>query len=286
MPAVIVLDFDPWLRVAGLSIRWQAIALTVVIALSLALLAWSLRRLEGGARVDDVAFVVLGILPGAVVVGRFVHGLDYVGAYGAEPLALFDLSRGSLSLVGAVLGGALAAVYVGRALHVPVGRWAAAAAIPLLLAIGLGKLAMVLGGAGQGAPFGGDWALAFGGDWAWTSTAPGIPAHPSQVYEGLWALAGILFLLAVARLARDRVRGGTWLLIALAWWLAGRFVVAFTWRDEPVVGPFGGEQLATLVALVIVVFAIPITILARYSGSSDGPDAADADTHQAMPAGV
>ena len=73
-----------------------------------------------------------------------------------DPVAALDLGRGSASLTGAVLG----AIIVGQPapaqlLGVPVGAWADAAAVPLLVAIGGGKLALLLGGAGLGAPWDG-----------------------------------------------------------------------------------------------------------------------------------
>jgi prolipoprotein diacylglyceryltransferase len=217
------------------------------------------------ARADDIAFVVLAAVPGAVVGGRLVHGLVYLDAYAAQPAALLDLGRGSLSLVGAVIGGTLTAVYVCRLLGDSVRSWADAAAIPLLIAIGLGKLAMVLGGAGQGQPFDGSWALAFGGGGSWTSAAAATPAHPSQVYEGLWCLAALPIWFVLRRWMAARWRGtGRTFLAALAWWLLGRFVVGFTWRDPPLVAGYGGEQLVTLATLLLVVgIAIVTEITAR-----------------------
>ena len=64
---------------------------------------------------------------------------------------MLDLGRGSASLVGAVIGGALSAAYICRLLGGKVGIWADAASVPMLLVIGLGKLALLLGGGGQGA---------------------------------------------------------------------------------------------------------------------------------------
>jgi len=55
-----------------------------------------------------------------------------------------------LSLLGAVLGGALSGAYIAGLLEGTTRRWADLAALPMLLALGLGKLAQLLGGAGQG----------------------------------------------------------------------------------------------------------------------------------------
>jgi len=217
------------------------------------------------ARADDIAFVVLAAVPGAVVGGRLIHGLVYLDLYATQPAALLDLGRGSLSLVGAVIGGTLTAAYVCRLLGASLRSWADAAAVPLLLAIGLGKLAMVLGGAGQGQPFDGSWALAFGGGYSWTSAAAATPAHPSQVYEGLWALAAVLLWVVLrGRLAVQSRGTGLPFLGAVGWWLLGRFLVAFTWRDPPLFVGLGGEQMATLVTLLAV---LGIAIASQVAGN-------------------
>ncbi|HEY7600598.1 MAG TPA: prolipoprotein diacylglyceryl transferase family protein, partial [Candidatus Limnocylindrales bacterium] len=245
-PALIEVGLDPLLHLGGLEIRWQTIGLTVALLVALALAAriasylpprLSVAELAAapvypaapavGARhgsdlptsqrlrLDDLAYIVLGVVPGAVVGGRIVHGIVYWDAYAADPARLLDGGVGSLSLLGAVLGGALTGGYVASLLAAPVRRWADALSIPLLLAIGLGKLAQLLGGSGQGAAFDGSWAVAFTGSGPWHSLNPAQPAHPAQVYEALWALVGIIVLLRVVGAAPDLAR-------ALPAWLAPR----------------------------------------------------------------
>ena len=36
---------------------------------------------------------------------------------------------------------------------------------------------------------------------------------------------------------------------ALSWFLVGRVLVGFTWRDQPVIGPLNTEQILAIVAL-------------------------------------
>jgi phosphatidylglycerol:prolipoprotein diacylglycerol transferase len=188
-----------------------------------------------------------------------------VDAYAAQPLKILDPSVGTLSLTGAVLGGLVSGAYVARLLGAPVRRWADAAAIPLLLAIGLGKIAQFLGGSGQGLAFDGPWAVSFVGDGPWVSANANVPSHPSQIYEAFWMLIGLLLLLrwagprrSPARLNRvvawvDRsAEEGRLFVGALSWFLLGRLLIGFTWRDDPTVGPLNGEQAIAITALVAV----------------------------------
>jgi phosphatidylglycerol---prolipoprotein diacylglyceryl transferase len=166
---VIELSFEPALRIGDLLIRWQTIGVTVALLAGLGCAAWIDGRLSRDAparaslRLDDLIYIVLGIVPGAVVGGRLVHGMVFWEAYSGDPLRLLDVSVGSLSLTGAVLGGTVTGVYIARLIRAPVRLWADSAVAPLLLAMGLGKLAQLLGGSGQGGPFDGQWAVAFVG---------------------------------------------------------------------------------------------------------------------------
>jgi len=295
--AVIELNFDPLLRIAGMTIRWQTIGVTIGLLVALAVAALMAPDVRGQRpffqrrepdlrplfpqapkveqahrvrplRLDDMLLIIAGIVPGAVVGGRAFHGLDYWLFYASQPGKLFDPSVGSLSLLGAVIGGLVTGSYMARVIDAPVRRWADAAAVPLLLALGIGKLAQLLGGSGQGLPFDGGWAVAFTGAGPWVSTNPDMPAHPAQVYEGLWMLAGIpIVLLAAGRRhtplrvnrlvawADRTAREGALFAGALGWFLLGRLVVGYTWRDEPIVGGLNVEQTLALVSLMLVLLA-------------------------------
>jgi prolipoprotein diacylglyceryltransferase len=253
--AVIELNFDPFLRIGDLAIRWQTVEVTFAMLAAFGVAALSAPR-HGSYR-DQLILLIAVAVPGAVVVGRLVHVVDFWEWYGPDPLRIFDPSVGTLSLLGAVLGGVLTATFLAGLLHARVGRWADIAAVPLLLAIGFGKLAQLLGGSGQGLPFDGPWAVAFLGDGPWISANPDLPSHPSQVYEGLWMLAGIPIVLGWVAVRRNLIgtpaREGSLFVAALCWFLLGRILVGFTWRDDAVLGPFNAEQLIALAALVGVI---------------------------------
>jgi prolipoprotein diacylglyceryltransferase len=265
--AVIDLSFDPSLHIGDLIIRWQTIGMTFALLAGFGVAAVieagviRSRRPKDALRLDDLVYVVLGAVPGAVVGGRIVHGIAFWEAYATDPLRLLDVSVGSLSLTGALLGGTVSAIYIAGLIGAPVRRWSDAAVVPLLLTMGLGKFAQLLGGSGQGAPFDGPWAVAFTGVGPWISPLPDVPAHPSQIYEGIWLLAGIPIVLiwTIARqLTRRNVRNtlieehGNGRLFAgmVVWFLLGRLVVGFTWRDDPLVGPLNVEQAIALAILV------------------------------------
>ena len=134
-------------------------------------------------RADDLLFIAVAAIPGAVAGGRLGYYLLHLDYYQAHPGAIFDISQGGFELSLAVVGGTLSAAIVAALLGAPVGRWMHALIVPLLLALAAGKAAMVLGGDGQGVPWDGNLATAYLGPGPWGSLAPAVPSHAAQAYE-------------------------------------------------------------------------------------------------------
>jgi len=282
--AVIVLDFDPYLRLGDRAIRWETLGIALAVLVGLVALALAAGRTPAGEawigeeeppeehedrgpwhlRRDDLLFIVLGAVPGAVVLGRLGYGLLHVDYYGEQWRALLDPSQGSMELALAVVGGTLTAIYVAALLDAPVGRWLHVAIVPLLLVLGLGKAAQALGGSGQGAALDAAWATAYLPPGPWGSVGAEIPAHPSQLYEALTTLVVLILVLLLARLTPLRRTDGRLYAVGLGLWALGRAAVAGTWRDAPVVGSLNAGQLIALgVAVAALGAAVVATLVSR-----------------------
>ncbi len=243
LTAVVTFDFDPYLRAGDVAVRLETLAIAAVVLLGILVAAVGARAMD--LRQDDLLFVVLGIVPGAVVGGRLGYVLLHPEFFTARPAAILDPGIGSLELTLGVAGGALTGTLVAALLEGSVGRWLHIATMPTLLALAAGKLAMVLGGSGQGQPTGEPFATAFAGPGPWGSLAPEIPSHPSQLYEagltlGVFAIVALLF--AIPGLRRPDGRA---FLIGLALWAVVRLAVASTWRDPVAIG---GLRIAQVLA--------------------------------------
>jgi prolipoprotein diacylglyceryltransferase len=304
VPAVIRLDFDPSTTVFGLSIRLETLALAGVIFLVLVLVALSAGRMRSAAagltgpgnlpvpilRRDDLILIAFGAVPGAVVGGRLGYALVHFDYYAGTPGAMADPGQGGLSLTLAVVLGTLTALAVARLLAAPVRLWLSVASVPVLLGLGFGKLAMLLGGTGQGSYSDASWATAYVRTGPWNSINPSFPALPSQALEGVLVLAVAVLVLVLPPLLRFRVRrwrsivrpglaprrdwaaitGGRRYLTVVGLWAIVRFVAAFTWRDAHIVGPFGADQLVLAAVAVVALLGSPAVTALRRARSSIG----------------
>ena len=265
--AVIAFDFDPLLRLAeGLVVRWQTVALAAVIATALVIAGLIARR--DGLRPDDLLFIAIGTVPGAVIGGRIGYVLLHLPYYQADPGAIVDPSLGAMELALGVVGGLLTGSAVAALLGAPVGRWRHALVLPLLFVLGVGKLTMILGGAGQGTPSVSSWATAFLGPGPWGSLAPALPSVPSQAIEGAVTLAILLIVTAGLWLGAFSTRDGRALFAGIAIWAFARAVVASTWRDDVVIAGLDmGSVIAIAVGLGAVAVLIVMTVRERRRGS-------------------
>jgi len=272
--AVLAFDFDPWLHLGDGAVRWETVAIAVAIFLSVVLAGVAAR--SSGLRVDDLLFVILGIVPGAVVGGRLGYVLLHPAFFTSAPGRMLDPGVGSLELTLGVVGGALTGSLVALLLDGRPGPWLRVATFPTLLVLGAGKLAMVLGGTGQGLPTSGDPATAYLGSGAWGSLGPAIPSIPSQALEA--AATGIIVILIVLVSLAPALRrpDGRLFLLALAGWAIGRAIVASTWRDPVLAGPLRAEQVIDVVVAIGSLGLAFVLIAARRGGWGEMTASADA----------
>ncbi len=276
--AIIALNFDPILRLGDSGVRLETLGLTAAVCVALVLAAllagrtapdqfrtpaWA-RIEDAHLRRDDLLFIVLGIVPGAVVGGRLGYLLLHGDYYAANQEAILDAGQGSLELGLAVVAGTLTGAYVAGLLEAPVGRWLHVAAVPALAGLALGKVAMALGGSGQGAPSDAAWSTAYVGPGPWGSLAPAIPAHPSQLYEAATSGVALMLLVVLLGLGAFRARDGSAFFVGLELWAIGRFVVTLTWRDDPILGPL---RAGGLLAIGVGLIALVGLALARWVGA-------------------
>lgn len=248
MLAVLTLSFDPVVVLSNTaSVRVETIALALVLFLGL-LLAVRIGRNgpEPHLRIDDLIFMIVGAVPGAIVGGRLGYVLDHWGFYEANPSLIADPAQGGFTLTLAVPLGILTGAAIGRLLGSPIGRWMHALAAPLLFVLAAGKLVGVLGGTGQGAPSTLPWATAYAGPGPWGSLAAEVPSHPSQAYEAIGVVLAVVALWLLSRSPLIARRDGAAMWVAIGLWCVVRFVVGFSWRDPLAVGPLRMEQVLLL----------------------------------------
>ncbi|MEA2605620.1 MAG: Prolipoprotein diacylglyceryl transferase [Chloroflexota bacterium] len=279
--AVLAFDFDPLLHLGDGAVRWETVAIAGAIFTTLVVAGLAARA--AGLRVDDLLFVVLGLVPGAVVGGRLGYVLLHPAFFTDVPGRILDPGVGSLELTLGVVGGAITGSLVALLLDGRPGPWLRVATIPALVLLALGKLAMILGGTGQGLPTSGEPATAYLGPGPWGSLGPAIPAIPSQALEAIATAVVLVVVVMASFLPQLRRADGRLFLVALAGWALGRAIVASTWRDPAVAGSFRAEQLIDG-AVAIGAGVLALMLVASHRGRPIAGD--EPDGQQARPEAI
>lgn len=177
--------------VFGLPIRWYALAYLAGIFVGY----WYLLKLiaQPGApmarrHADDMIFyAMLGIILG----GRLGYVLFYnLGAYLADPLSIFKLWDGGMSLHGGVVGVLIAIWYVTRKDKLSFLRFCDYIACVVPFGLFFGRLANFVNGELWGRATTVPWAIIF------PDSGTMDPRHPSQLYEA--GLEGLLMMAILA----------------------------------------------------------------------------------------
>jgi len=242
----------------------------IIIMLGALAAAW-LSRVEAKRKGENPELVwdmLVWLLIGGIIGARVWHILTPPASmvaqgittsyYLTHPLDAINTTKGGLVIPGAVIGGALALLWYTRRKHMSFARWADIIAPGLALAPALGRWGNFINQEVYGAPTNLPWAI-------FIDPAHRLPGyqdqayyHPLFLYESLYNLANMGFLLWVSRRFSDRLKDGDVFLIYLITYPVFRFFMEFL-RLDP--SPLGGIDVNQLVMAVVAITAASLLFL-------------------------
>jgi len=151
------------------------------------------------------------------------HPGFYFGA-GTDLWAVFRIWEGGIAIYGALIGGAIGAFLGCKWTGIRFWTFADALAPGLLLAQAMGRFGNWFNQELYGLPTDLPWGLEIDADNPAfpPGLAPGTLFHPTFLYEVIWNVLGVLFLLWVGN--RFRLQWGRLFGLYLVWYSAGRIV--------------------------------------------------------------
>ncbi len=244
-----------------------------LILMSGALAAAFLAAYEAKRRHLDPEFVwdaLTWVLIGGIVGARLWHVLtppaSMVAAgittkyYLTHPLDALAIWRGGLGIPGAVMGGALAMYLYTRSKGASFALWADVAAPALALGQAIGRWGNFVNQELYGAPSNLPWAITIDPQYRLPGYENIAHYHPLFLYESLFSLANMFFLLWLGRRFADRLKRGDLILTYLISYPMARFFLEFLRLDPSPVGTLNINQ--TLMA--VVALGAAVTLLWRH----------------------
>jgi len=245
---VLTINIDPILIHLGpLAISWYGLAVAAGILVGIWLITREAAR--KGLPVEPVIDLMLWIAVGGLVGARLLYVLDQWPFYAANPLQMLAIHTGGLSIMGAILGGALTAAILARRKGLRVRRLFDAAAPGIVLGQAIGRFGCLVTGDTLGRPTDGSWGVVYLNPMA---RAPqlGVAYQPAFFYEQLWDLLVFAILWRMrGRLTKD----GQLFALYLGLYAVGKFAITFVRLDQVY---FWGLQQSHFVALGLLAIAI------------------------------
>ena len=229
----------------------------VLIALGfmLAILFCSRKSKDFGIKPDDFYDLMIWLIPISILGARAYYVLFRLGDYLSRPLSVFAVWEGGLAIYGGVIAGILTVILVCRHKKIPFTAMLDLVIPGLLIGQILGRWGNFMNREAFGAET--EIFCRMG------LTAPDgttIYVHPTFLYESLWNLAGLIFLLVFDKKGKRKYDGQNTLIYFL-WYGLGRAWIEGLRTDSLYIGSTGIRVsqalsivlcLAALAALVIL----------------------------------
>ncbi len=193
--------------------------------------------------------------------------------YLTNPIEMVKIWNGGVGIPGAVIGGALALWLYARKYKLNFLRWIDIIAPGLALAQAIGRWGNFVNQEIYGAPTNLPWAIYIDEVHRLPELRNVAYYHPLFLYESLWNLANMAFLLWFGRRFASRLRPGDVFLVYMIFYPVGRFLLEFLRLDAAQVGGINFNQ--TFMAVIAVVAVLLLIVRHRFGANVESVEVAD-----------
>lgn len=231
----------------------------VLIALGfiLAILFCARRSRDFGIKADDFYDMMIWLIPLSIVGARLYFVLFRLKDYADNPLSVFAVWEGGLAIYGGIIAGIATAFFVCRRKGIPITAMLDLAVLGLLIGQILGRWGNFMNREAFGAET--EIFCRMG------LTDPGgntIYVHPTFLYESLWNLGCLIFLLIFDKKGH-RSYDGQNILIYFLWYGLGRAWIEGLRTDSLYIGSTGIRVSQVLSIILALCAAIALFTLGR-----------------------
>ncbi|SDK04742.1 prolipoprotein diacylglyceryl transferase [Sediminibacillus albus] len=243
----------------------------VIIAAGAFLGLWLATRESDRLGLNKELFVDLIVfaIPIAIISARLYYVIFEWERYSGAPWwDVFAIWEGGIAIHGALIGSVVTAVIFARAKKVSFWQLADIAAPSLILGQAIGRWGNFMNQEAHGGPVSQaayDNFLQYLPDFIMNQMCiGGIMYHPTFLYESLWNILGLVFLLIFRRY---NPRRGEVFLSYVIWYSVGRFFIEGMRTDSLYIA--GSLRTAQAISIVLVIVGILLIIYRRKSGQAN-----------------
>lgn len=234
---------------------------------------WTRKRYADRGGDPEVAVdALLVAIPAGIIGARLYHVITDHDKYfgpGRNPVDALKITNGGLGIWGGIVAGSLAVWLLFKFKKVPLSPFADAAAPTIALAQAIGRLGNWFNQELYGGPSTAPWALEIYERVDGRSTGQVLEVvQPTFLYELLWNLLVVVFLLAVERITANkghRIDRGRLFMLYVAAYTFGRFFIE-NMRTDPATTVFGDIRINVVVSAVVFAIAVGLFVVTTVRG--------------------
>jgi len=223
----------------------------------------SKRARRFGLKEDDIYDVMIWLIPCSIIGARTYYVLFQLGYYVQHPDELFAIRNGGLAIYGGVIAGVLVAYLVCRRKKIPFPAMLDCLCFGLLIGQIIGRWGNFLNREAFGAE-----TEVFCRMGLTDASGATIYVHPTFLYESLWNLGVLLFLLWFEKSGKRRFDGHCMSLYFLLYGL-GRFWIEGLRTDSLYLGGTG-IRISQALSLVLVIVSAALLVYKHRQPFSPG----------------
>ncbi|SDJ12886.1 prolipoprotein diacylglyceryl transferase [Alteribacillus bidgolensis] len=215
---------------------------------------------------DILADLLIFAIPISILCARLYYitfRWEYYSQYPSQILAVWE---GGLAIHGGLIGAVITAVIFAKAKKISFWKLADITAPSILLGQAIGRWGNFMNQEAHGGPVTREFleGLMLPEFIVNQMYIDGIYYHPTFLYESLWSLAGVLFLLYLRKV---NLRRGELFLSYLIWYSVGRFFIEGMRTDSLMIGE--SLRTAQVLSFLLIVVAIILLVYRRKAGLSN-----------------
>lgn len=212
------------------------------------------RSREFGLKPDDVYDLMIWLIPFSIIGARLYYVLFELEHYIQNPADIFAIRNGGLAIYGGIIAGVLVVYLVCRKKRVPVLAFLDLAVFGLLIGQIIGRWGNFMNREAFGAEteiFCRMGLIAPGGS--------SIYVHPTFLYESLWNLGVLIFLILFTKKGKRRYDGQCLLLYFLLYGLGRSWIEGLRTDSLYIAG--SNIRVSQALSLVLVVISLILLII-------------------------
>lgn len=234
---------------------------------------WTRKRYADRGGDPEVAVdALLVAIPAGIIGARLYHVITDHDKYfgpGRNPVDALKITNGGLGIWGGIVAGSLAVWLLFKFKKVPLSPFADAAAPTIALAQAIGRLGNWFNQELYGGPSTAPWSLEIYERVDGRSTGQVLEVvQPTFLYELLWNLLVVVFLLAVEKITANkghRIDRGRLFMLYVAAYTFGRFFIE-NMRTDPATTVFGDIRINVVVSAVVFAIAVGLFVVTTVRG--------------------